>query len=867
MKTVAQIRQEFLDYFKNQGHEIVPSSPVIPIDDPTLLFTNAGMNQFKDVFLGTGKRSYSRAADTQKCIRAGGKHNDLEEVGYDTYHHTFFEMLGNWSFGDYYKKDAIVWAWDLLTNVWGLPKDKLYATVYKTDNEAEEIWKTHTDINPEHVLRFDEKDNFWEMADTGPCGPCSEIHIDRGEEYNEQDGKDWVNSDSQRYIELWNLVFIQYERLADGSLVDLPEKHVDTGMGLERVAAVLQNVRSNYDTGLFKPIIDAVEKLSGVTYEDGPKGQPHRAIADHMRAVSTSIADGASIGNNGREYVLRRILRRASRFLQGLGVEEPGLYKLVPAVIDILGDTFPELVQQQSHIETAIKTEEIGFHRTLKKGLGHFHKVLERTRDEGKNVISGEEAFDLYGTYGFPLDLTVQMAREHGCTVDEDGFNVELQKERKKGQATQSFNKANLGEYAEVEATEFLGHELDNLDEEVRVLRANDTEMVLNKTPFYPEGGGPKGDKGVIASVAGGGFEFVVEDTQKQGDVIIHHGHYRKGSPANVSGPVEAIVDFGYREAIKRNHTGTHILHWALRNVLGDHVVQKGSIIKPESFTFDFTHPSALTDSELTEIERLINEKILENNEVTARETTLDEAKEQGAIAFFGEKYGETVRVLSIGDGYSTELCGGVHCELTGDIGSLKIVRESSVSSGIRRVECVSGAFAFEHAMNTHRTVQALSAQLKAPVSELLDKVSDLQKRVKELKKLAKQAKKEQSVSPKDLLGQAEVIGGVKVLISKVEGDAGALRRIGDSVKAQSQPTIALLLAEGPKGVTVLGVCTEDMVNDKGSADVMARQSAQVLGGNAGGRKNFAQGKGKDAGKIPEALEAAKAYVSEWIGS
>jgi alanyl-tRNA synthetase len=868
MKTVAQIRQEFLDFFKERQHEIVGSAPVVPKDDPTLLFTNAGMNQFKDVFLGTGTRAYTRAADTQKCIRAGGKHNDLEEVGRDTYHHTFFEMLGSWSFGDYYKKDAIVWAWELLTDVWGLDKSRLYITVYRTDDEAIDLWTKETDIDPSHVLPFDEKDNFWEMADTGPCGPCSEIHFDLGSgpgDDPEVDPRTLVNAGTDRVIEIWNLVFIQFERQADGSLLDLPSKHVDTGMGLERVTAVLQNKRSNYDTDLFMPLIEAIADLTKVQYDPGAEGRRHRAVADHLRALSFSIADGASIGSNGRDYVLRRILRRASRFLSELGMNEPCLYKLVPVLSEQLGNVFPELPAQLDHVMAVIEAEEKLFVRTLNRGLKRFSKVIQKLAEENKTVIDGDAAFDLHQTYGFLIDLTEQMAEENGLTVNTDGFQKRLKAEQQQGRRTQTFNTANLGRFSLVQATQFVGYDTEIVGNAL-VVSATDTEIVLDKTPFYPESGGPKGDRGLIASIDQSGFEFRVDDTQKLGDVIVHRGQFLNGGSEKVGGPVEASVDQGYRSAIRRNHTGTHILHWALRSVLGDKVTQQGSVIKLDGFTFDFTHGESLSQAALNEIERLINERIIANDLVATDACDFETAKERGAMALFGEKYGDEVRVLAIGNGYSTELCGGIHVQATGEIGSLKILKESSVSAGVRRIEAVTGAFAVENALTNHQVVSQLSTDLKVPPTEILPRIAELFKQIKTLKKEAMKASKA-SVSPKDLLQKSQDINGIKVLVTMIDGDASAMRPVGDAIRSQTSPTIAVLFAKGKKGVALLCACTKDLVGQGWNCGDLIRSVTKILGGGGGGRPDFAEGKGKDAEKIDEAIAAILASIKEKAGA
>ena len=679
--TSKEIRQQFLDFFKNKDHRIVESAPVVPHGDPTLLFANAGMNQFKDVFLGKGTRDYKRAADTQKCIRVSGKHNDLEEVGHDTYHHTFFEMLGNWSFGDYYKEEAIVWAWELLTDVWKLPKERLWATVYKTDDEAFEIWKNHTDINSNRILRFDEKDNFWEMGDTGPCGPCSEIHINLSDDL---DDASLVNAGNERCIEIWNLVFIQYDRDENGKLHDLPAKHVDTGMGFERICAVLQNKKSNYDTDVFTPLINEIEKISGRKYL-GKDQIPMRVIADHIRTLTFAISDGATPGNEGRGYVLRRILRRAARYGRELGLNDLFLFKLVDTLVRQMKDVFPELESNQKNVERIVKAEEESFNNTLDRGIELFDEISQKSEVQDKALISGEDAFKLYDTFGFPLDLTMVMAKEKGFSVDEEKFNqlMNAQKERarkstkeKQGEANKIADSIDLDELDEDSMTQFTGY--DELESEAEILFVKEKDdkiiFVTDKSPFYVESGGQISDKGFL-KVDGSIFE--ITDLVKSNKKIIHVLQKFDSDIKLESGQkVMLVVDSNRRWDIMRNHSATHFLHKALREVLGSHVQQSGSYVGPDRLRFDFTHFEKLKEEEIEKIEEIVNDKILQNIPMTHhRDTPFDKAKEMGALMFFGDKYGDKVNVVQFGD-YTMEFCGGTHVKNSSQIGLFKIVNE-----------------------------------------------------------------------------------------------------------------------------------------------------------------------------------------------
>ena len=686
-----EIRKQYIEFFKKKDHKVVPSAPVIPIDDPTLLFINAGMNQFKDIFLGKRKPKFNRVVNSQKCIRAGGKHNDLDEVGRDGYHHTFFEMLGNWSFGDYYKKEAIEWAWELLTDVWKLPKNKLYATVHTSDKEAYELWENQTDIDKSHIEYHDDKDNFWEMGSTGPCGPCSEIHIDRGEEFcnlkDDENHECKVNGDCHRYIELWNLVFIQFFRDEAGNLKPLENKYVDTGAGFERICQVLQNKSSNYDTDVFQPIIGEIENISRIKYHADKRGTSHRVIADHIRALTFAISDGGMPSNEGRGYVLRRILRRAVRHGHLLNMKESFLYNLVDVVVNLMGDHFSELKDKQTHVKMIIKAEEERFNETLENGLKKFKEIITKT----KNEISGSDVFTLYDTFGFPLDLTKIMAEEKGLTVDEDGFKVEMEKQRQRARDAAKFDlktdEIDWTELSDLKPTEFVGYTKNTSTCKILKynLEKNKVKIVLDKTPFYAESGGQIADSGKIFN---DDCEIIISDVQKDADQFIHFGKLQKGEISNKEFTAE--IDIERRMDIARNHTVTHILHKALKSVLGDHIQQKGSYLHPDHLRFDFTNFKQVGKHELDIIERAVNEKIRECLPIKTEIMNIEDAKKEGAVALFGEKYGETVRVVSIGD-YSKELCGGTHLKYTGEIGLFKITSESSIAAGIRRIEGITG--------------------------------------------------------------------------------------------------------------------------------------------------------------------------------
>ena len=870
---VNEIRKGFLDYFRERGHTIVESAPVVPHGDPTLLFTNAGMNQFKDVFLGTGQRPYKRAADTQKCIRAGGKHNDLDTVGRDGYHQTFFEMLGNWSFGDYFKAESIEWAWDLLTREWKVDAGKLHATIHHGDGESRELWLKITGLPRERVSAYD-KENFWEMGETGPCGPCTEIHIDRGPEACDMKQRNpahvcKVNAPDgcSRFIELWNLVFIQYERKADRSLVTLPSKHVDTGMGLERITQVLQGVHSNYDTDLFRPIVGAIEARTGVKYPgNGPAGTAHRAIADHVRALAFAIADGASPDSTGRGSVLRRILRRASRFFHALGVkDEAALKDIVPALVTTMGGAFPEVAAQQGLITQVIQKEEEQFLKTLDRGVALFERERAGLQARGEKVVPGRVAFTLEDTHGFPVDVTEQMAEEAGLKVDKAGYEVLREEARSKARAAGKF-KVDLGKYKHAPVTAFTGYQ--HTSGEGKVVAADAQELVLDTTPFYAESGGQVGDTGRIVS-ADGRFEFDVLDTQKSGQVFVHYGEWVKGDAAlaRPGQEVMAAVERERRDSIRRNHTGTHLLHWALRSVLGPDAVQKGSLVEPLRLRFDFASDRPLGDDEVAEIERLVNQRVVENAPVEVEELPLQEARERGAIAMFGEKYGELVRVIDIA-GYSCEFCGGTHVERTGDIGAFKIVQESALQAGVRRVVALTATHAMTRAHYESRLLSSIAQELRARPEEVLERIRRLQDEVKELQKKNKQALQAQLPSWDELKARAVQKGPVKVLAVEVTGaNADVLRQFGDAVKRQGEPFVGFFVAADDGKVPIVCAVSASLVAEGWNSRDLLKPVASTLGGGGGGKPDLSTGSGKDASKIGEALALAEKVVADKAGA
>ncbi|NEX13371.1 MAG: alanine--tRNA ligase [Prosthecochloris sp.] len=877
----SDIRQSFLDFFEKKEHTIVRSAPVIPAEDPTLLFTNAGMNQFKDVFLDKGSRPYTRAADTQKCIRASGKHNDLEDVGRDTYHHTFFEMLGNWSFGDYYKKEAIAWAWELLTEVWSLPKERLYATVYKEDDESLEIWKTATDIDPDHIMKFGDKDNFWEMGETGPCGPCSEIHIDLTDDLS---GRELVNADDHRVIELWNLVFIQYNRKADRSLEPLPKKHVDTGMGFERITAVLQSKGSNYDTDIFAPLFDAITAHTGVAYTatlDGERDMAMRVIADHARTLTFAITDGAVPGNEGRGYVLRRILRRAVRYARKLDCNQPVLYRLVGVIADTMGAVFPELKKQQATVEKIVKSEEESFLVTLGRGIEIFGEIAAALKASKEKSISGEDAFRLYDTYGFPLDLTRLMASEEGLGVDEKGFEACMKEQKERARKDRKQKQQITGDegqwqwFEQKSPTVFLGYETLETEAQIVGIRIAGSQMqlVLDQTPFYAESGGQTGDRGRIE---GENYIFDVIDTRKDGDVIVHVAGtvYDRGTGGEITPEsiafsqavqVQAQVDKETREATERNHTATHLLHAALRKVLGEHVQQKGSLVGPDRLRFDFSHFEKVSAGELEAVEAEVNERIREAGALVKHaDIPYEAALEKGALAFFGDKYADRVRVVEV-PGVSMELCGGTHVSNVGQIGLFKIMSESSIASGIRRIEAMSGKAAEELLWGDYQELQQVRQLLRtggeesvaARVQELLEERKILDKKLQDMKLslLLDKALGE--------LDQADTVNGCRIFVMKYD-DSGAdtLRSLGQFLREKIGRGVGLLAGEEQGKVTLVGFAGDEAIRECGlNAGELVKKAAAMVQGGGGGKPGFATAGGKNPAGIPEAMKVFEEAV------
>lgn len=965
--TSSEIRNSFLKFFEERAHTIVPSAPVVPYDDPTLLFANAGMNQFKDVFLGTGKRSYTRATDTQKCIRVSGKHNDLEEVGRDTYHHTFFEMLGNWSFGDYYKKEAIEWAWELLTKVWGLPKNRLWATVYKDDQEAEQLWKSVTDIDPNHILRFGEKDNFWEMGETGPCGPCSEIHIDRT-----SDGTataSMVNAGVADVMEIWNLVFIQYNRDEAGKLTPLPAKHVDTGMGFERVCAVLQGKNSNYDTDVFTPIINKISSLTKTSYDgrliDIPQSQidldtSMRVIADHVRTLTFAIGDGATPSNEGRGYVLRRILRRAARFGRNLGMHEPFIYRLVPTLVETMSYIFPEIKANQDHIQRVIKGEEESFNATLDRGIKLFdneafaNALTFRAQADGFQVtravrpdsgkislwdleyyemsffrdgnhvadfpfeqlrdgawqkilknpprITGEDAFKLYDTFGFPLDLTELMATERGLKVDIERFLELMQKQKNRSRETaKNVNVPGILKFwaGDAKQTEFIGY--TEFECEANITSLAEGFLILDKTPFYAESGGQVGDTGILV---GKDATLHVSNTQRDGNVI---GHKVDGEVGNLffENRVHAKVDIPRRLSIMRNHSATHLLHKALRQILGTHVQQAGSLVAPDYFRFDFSHFAKLSEQELADIEALVNEKIKDNIPRTPglNNIPFEDAKKMGALMFFGDKYGERVNVIQFGD-FSTEFCGGTHVNNTGEIGFFKIDEESSIASGVRRIVALTGTYVLDYLNEQEREFEAgynfaynrLEEIFKSQIKDIkelppipnqaspeltgyfaqLDKNKVVLKKVIEQdnetkktleKERAKSRLKSLTGSIDELISSAVSVDNIKLIAVKVSATSmDELKSLGDSLRAKLGSGVGLLASIIEDKVQLVCVVTDDLVAAKKiEAGKVVGAVAKIVGGSGGGRPHMATAGGKDIAKIDEALSHTKSIVESLL--
>ena len=848
------IRNSFIKYFEDIDHKVVRSSSVVPHDDPTLLFTNAGMNQFKPIFLGQAKPKSIRAVNSQKCIRVSGKHNDLEEVGVDTFHHTFFEMLGNWSFGDYYKKEAIKWAWELLTEVWKLDKERLWATVYKDDDEAYNLWMDITDIPDERILRCGKKDNFWEMGETGPCGPCSEIHYFVGDDLKKQDSSG-VNK-SEQYWELWNLVFIQNNRNKNGSLEDLPDKHVDTGAGLERIAAVLQGKNSNYDTDLFLPIIRRIETLSNTSYEKNPI--PFRVIADHIRMLCFSIADGALPSNEGRGYVLRRILRRGARFGRTLGLYDPFLYKLVETVGGIMGSIFPEVVEKKAHLEKVIEAEESSFNHTLDRGINHFEKIVAKL--EGSE-ISGSDAFKLYDTYGFPLDLTQLMARERHLAVDEKGFISAMDDQKKRAKDSGNFktetDKTEWIIVSKGDDSEFLGYETIECEAEIRQYSILEDQIfvVLNQTPFYAESGGQIGDQG---SITGDGISLHVLDVKKDNDSFIH---ICTGSMEG-KGMVQCRVDEPRRQSIRKNHTATHLMHKALKKVLGEHVNQAGSLVHPDYLRFDLTHFEKISTDQIIQIETIVNKQILLNSNLEVSVKSFDEAKSEGAEAIFGEKYGEKVRVVKVGE-FSMELCGGTHVDRAGDIGSFKITEESSLSSGVRRIVAITGKKSVEKMQENSFILQELQEILKTPPNDITERVENL---LNEKKDLEKQLKHHflQSNQDLDLSKEIESIGDYQILLKQVNTNSmDQLKGLGDKLFQHLSSGVGILFSEVEGKPSAVIIVSKDLIDKGVTAENLAKIIGGFMGGGGGGKHHLATAGGKDIKSLKLVMEKTHELITD----
>ncbi|MFK3667423.1 alanine--tRNA ligase [Ochrobactrum teleogrylli] len=885
MAGVNEIRSTFLDYFRKNGHEIVPSSPLVPRNDPTLMFTNAGMVQFKNVFTGLEHRAYNRATTSQKCVRAGGKHNDLDNVGYTARHHTFFEMLGNFSFGDYFKEDAISFAWNLITKEFGLPKDKLLVTVYHTDEDAANYWKKIAGLSDDRIIRIATSDNFWAMGDTGPCGPCSEIFFDHGDHiWGGPPGS--PDEDGDRFIEIWNLVFMQFEQVTPDQRIDLPRPSIDTGMGLERVAAVLQGVHDNYDIDLFKALIRASEEATGVKAE-GDFRASHRVIADHLRASSFLIADGVLPSNEGRGYVLRRIMRRAMRHAQLLGAKEPLMWRLLPALIREMGQAYPELIRAEALISETLKLEETRFRKTLERGLGLLSDASEKLVEGDR--LDGETAFKLYDTYGFPLDLTQDALRQRGITVDTDGFSTAMERQKAEARA----NWAGSGEAAtetiwfgikdKVGATEFLGYETESAEGVIAALVRDGAEVqsasegetvsvVVNQTPFYGESGGQQGDTGTIS---GEGFVITIKDTQKKGEgVFVHIGEVTKGT-AKTGEAVELKVNSDRRTRIRSNHSATHLLHEALRETLGSHVAQKGSLVAPDRLRFDFSHPKPISAEELAKVENMANEIILQNAPVSTRLMAVDDAIAEGAMALFGEKYGDEVRVVSMGTAkhgpkagksYSVELCGGTHVRQTGDIGLVRIVSEGAVAAGVRRMEALTGEAARLYLEEQDERVKAIASALKTTPAEALERVNALMDERKKLERELSDARKKLALGGGSSEGGSavEAVNGVNFLGKVVTGVSPRdLKPLADEGKKQVGSGVVLFIGVGEDGkASAVAAVTEDLVGRFSAVDLVRAASAALGGAGGGGRPDMAQAGGPDGDKADAAIAAVKALIA-----
>ncbi|KAB2951279.1 alanine--tRNA ligase [Heliorestis acidaminivorans] len=872
-----EIRQKFLDYFASKGHTIVESSSLVPHNDPTLLFTNAGMNQFKDLFLGYEKRDYVRAVTAQKCVRAGGKHNDLDTVGRTARHHTFFEMLGNFSFGDYFKTEAIQYGWEFLTEVVNLPKDKLYATIYLDDDEAFGIWKNTIGLPEERILRLGEKDNFWAMGDTGPCGPCSEILIDRGEHLRcDAETCAIGHCDCDRWLEIWNLVFMQYNRDESGTMTALPKPSIDTGMGLERLTSVIQDVSTNYDTDLMKPLIQAVETISGKSYQPGEAGFPFRVVADHIRSCTFLITDGVLPGNEGRGYVLRRILRRAVRFGKVLGIEKPFMYKIVANVVEQMGQAYPEIKEKQEFVEKVIRIEEERFHETLHDGMRIASEMVNKIKAQGGQSLPGQQAFILYDTYGFPLDLAEDIAEENGLAIDKEGFEKAMEEQRERARSARQDESYGAGMELwsalsqRYTSTTFLGYESTSLKSRILALvvagaekgeatAGEKVQIILEETPFYAEAGGQKGDSGTLNTERA---TIRIDDTKKMaGRLIVHIGEVTSGT-VQVGNLVQATVEGQRRQNIASHHSATHLLHKALKERLGDHVNQAGSAVEEDRLRFDFSHFTPLTKEEWKDIEAKVNAEIFRALTIEALETSMDEAKAMGAIALFGEKYGDQVRVVKMGD-YSIELCGGTHLQNTSQIGLFKILSEGGIGAGIRRIEAITGQTALQYLNEQEEKVKKIAEKLKVPATEVLNRLEVVQSTIKEKEREIEQLQARLARYQIDeLLHQQENIGGVNVLAVQVQApDMEGLRQMADLLKEKMTSGVLMLAAVTDDKVSLVAVVTKDLLNRGLHAGQLIKETAKIVGGGGGGRPDMAQAGGKDPAGVPQALAEAKKWV------
>lgn len=873
-----ELRRRFLEYFRHQGHTVLPSSPLVPEDDPTLLFTNAGMVQFKNLFLGLEKRPYRRATTAQKCVRAGGKHNDLETVGRTARHHTFFEMLGNFSFGDYFKEQAITFAWEFLTKEIGLPKERLWVTVYKDDDEAFRLWRGITGLSIDRIVRLGEKDNFWAMGDTGPCGPCSEIMYDRGQDHRCGSSQCAIGAcDCDRWLEIWNLVFMQFERNQAGTMSPLPRPSIDTGMGLERMASVLQNAESNYETDLMQPLIDSVEKLCGKTYSKDEKGFPFRVIADHARSCAFLVSDGVIPGNEGRGYVLRRILRRAVRFGQALGIEGDFLHRLVPQVVGIMGEAYPDLAAGETRIAGIIRREEERFLETLEEGVRVATDMLKKAVAAGRNVLGGEETFLLYDTFGFPLDLARDLAFEYGITVDQEGFERCLDEQRRRARADRAGRSISgpvaaesLAFLHELPPTNFVGYGslkgssrvlgLVNGQETVAYLSAGEEGgVILESTPFYAESGGQLADVGKLYWPGG---SAAVLDAQKLSGKTWHQVKVEQGK-LEVGQQVEAEVDAEHRKMTARHHSATHLLHRSLREILGSHVQQAGSMVSAERLRFDFNHFDPLTPDQIKAVERMVNDRVLDTLAVEITETTLAEARAQGAMALFQEQYGDRVRLVRMGD-FSLELCGGTHVGNTGEIGLFRVVSEAGIGAGIRRVEAVAGTAALQFLASRDSEWEKVAATLKVPVHQVNQRVenllADLRQKEKEIGHLQVQLNRYQM---QDLLNRALDMDGIRLLTARVEAmDASTLRDLADNLRDRLGTGVVVLGAPTADKVNFVATVSKDLLQRGFHAGQIIRRVAEVAGGGGGGRPDMAQAGGKIPEKLPEALDKAVEIIS-----